>query len=560
MILSGFQVRGFRSIGQSGVKLDRLGKVNLLIGPNNSGKSNILRLVHHLSLIDPPAKYVGFHEVNDRSSDASVQAIEASIHLHPDFLVGKQFYDQLSQIVPDWPHLIPPLRHGFWLDFTPASPKSTPFIQTLQRLQKLLRQHLDIKTIAKATDSLKKVVSGDPNANVSEIATALLASARWKYTAHLIEALRRITPERSAYDLSGSGLIHRLRQLQHPNSGPQYQEKIRLFDSINEFFKEVVESPTARIEVPAEEDEVLVHLNDRILPLSSLGTGIHQVVLLGSAVSSVSGHVFCIEEPELHLHPTLQRKLLRHISLRTENQYFISTHSNVALDIEGGKIIQTRLENNFTACTEVASSPHLWSALADLGYRASDILQANYVIWVEGPSDRIYLRHWLNSAVPGLAEGLDFAIMFYGGRLLNHLAYDNADVNRFINLAMLSRNAAILIDSDRPVRGSHLNPTKIRVRQEFEDNGALVWITGGRTIENYVPKEAYQECVRKVHPRVSRFPKHGRYNLVTKVSGVSRLDKVAVARAVAEFPANLTCLDLAAQLHRLANSIKRSGT
>ncbi len=32
------------------------------------------------------------------------------------------------------------------------------------------------------------------------------------------------------------------------------------------------------------------------------------------------------------------------------------------------------------------------SILSDIGFKASDILQANGVIWVEGPSDRIYIN------------------------------------------------------------------------------------------------------------------------------------------------------------------------
>ena len=55
--------------------------------------------------------------------------------------------------------------------------------------------------------------------------------------------------------------------------------------------------------------------------------------------------------------------------------------------------------------------------------RTSDIrlviLQANCVVWVEGPSDRIYLKHWIEAVTSELIEGLHYSIMFYGGRLLS---------------------------------------------------------------------------------------------------------------------------------------------
>jgi putative ATP-dependent endonuclease of OLD family len=61
--------------------------------------------------------------------------------------------------------------------------------------------------------------------------------------------------------------------------------------------------------------------------------------------------------------------------------------------------------------------------LEDLGYHASDLLQSNGVIWVEGPTDRLYLLKWLELTGLKAKEDLDFTIMFYGGRLLSHLSF-----------------------------------------------------------------------------------------------------------------------------------------
>ncbi len=44
-MIDGFAIAGYRSFGAKRAEIQDLGKVNVLIGPNNCGKSNILRFV-----------------------------------------------------------------------------------------------------------------------------------------------------------------------------------------------------------------------------------------------------------------------------------------------------------------------------------------------------------------------------------------------------------------------------------------------------------------------------------------------------------------------------------
>ena len=193
----------------------------------------------------------------------------------------------------------------------------------------------------------------------------------------------------------------------------------------------------------------------------------------------------------------------------------------------------------------------------DLGYRPSDLLQANYIIWVEGPSDRIYINHWLKAKSPELVEGLDYAIMFYGGRLLAHLCYDDPMINDFIRLSCLNRNACIVIDSDRKTAHSHLNETKKRIIADFLSFSCLVWVTNGRTIENYVPEGLLDPAIGTVHPKTHRGVQWERFADLTRLRSDKLIDKVAVARAVATTPADFTLLDLDSTMNQLVADISR---
>ena len=59
--------------------------------------------------------------------------------------------------------------------------------------------------------------------------------------------------------------------------------------------------------------------------------------------------------------------------------------------------------------------------------------------------DRIYVNHWIKAKPSDLLEGLHYAIMFYGGRLLSHLCYDGPPsddepaVADFVRLAWLEQ-------------------------------------------------------------------------------------------------------------------------
>lgn len=144
----------------------------------------------------------------------------------------------------------------------------------------------------------------------------------------------------------------------------------------------------------------------------------------------------------------------------------------------------------------VATTIQSLEVLADLGIDASDLLQARSVIWVEGPSDRVYVKRWLELVAPELREGVDYSVMFYGGRLLSHLSLgrDNpAPSDALIALLRINQHPAVVIDSDRANARGRLNDTKRRVIEECEKERVPCWVTDGREMENYLPGEVIAE-------------------------------------------------------------------
>lgn len=355
--------------------------------------------------------------------------------------------------------------------------------------------------------------------------------------------------------LSGTNLIDELASLQNPEVA-KWQDAQAKWAAIQRFVGTVLDDPDVRISVPASRTTIAVETPQRVLPLESLGSGLEQVIILAAAATVATKSVVCIEEPETNLHPQLQKQLLRYLTDSTDNQYLIATHSAHLLDDKRSAAYHLRLTDQGTRSQRVHKPHQVVEICHDLGYRPSDLLQANCVIWVEGPSDRLYVRRWLKLVAPTLSEGLDYSIMFYGGKLLSHLSVDEDPVDDFIQLRQLNRSSAIIIDSDKTSSRKHISATKQRVKNEFETSSApgFVWITHCYTIENYIPPTILQSAVRTFHKREA--PTAGQWeNPLYKPPGsVGIFDKVAIARAVCNdlTVEHLDRFDLRGKLEELA--------
>ncbi len=189
------------------------------------------------------------------------------------------------------------------------------------------------------------------------------------------------------------------------------------------------------------------------------------------------------------------------------------------------------------------------------------------VIWVEGPSDRIYLNHWIEAVDPDLIEGTHYTIMFYGGGLVSHLSAESEGdpLGELIDLRSLNKNMAIVMDSDKSSARAHLKGAPKRLKAEVSDKWGMVWITKGREIENYVDYDDLQGVLNKLHPKVyggslgSGEYEHAFYfKRKGKAEPYKDANKVGAARKICEQSANLDVLDLRERVTELVALIRRA--
>jgi predicted ATP-dependent endonuclease of OLD family len=295
------------------------------------------------------------------------------------------------------------------------------------------------------------------------------------------------------------------------------------------------------------------------IPLSNSGSGLKTILLVLINILLVpkyqlEKYIYGFEELENSLHPALQRKLfsyIRDIALKEHAHFFITTHSNVVIDLfgkdENAQIYHVTHDGKKSIVEPVKTYIGKSAILNDLDIRASDLLQSNGIIWVEGPSDRIYINKWIELWSGGtLQEGAEYQCLFYGGRLLKHLSANppEEEMKNLIKILLANRNAAILIDCDKKTPDTKINDTKLRLCQEIETIKGMCWITSGRVIETYIPKSAiskyYNESVEK---EIDPFDKFEDYLESIKSGERSRFiaNKVKFAEEIIQY---LTMSDL----------------
>ena len=508
------KIRNYRSFGDEALTVENPGGINLFIGTNNAGKSNILKFLSILGHPDfRPMLAVRFGER---------QRIQYPFALEDfrDFNYSNKITFQIGFEPTE--SFVSAMRGVITFDdaYVTYELQNTANGYLLKPIDSFLH-HISEKE-AREYESLRGTTGGPFSDRLESVIRSLNVTEQILFPeVEYLSEFRKITENKQ--------LRERLNSIVNFDHTTQHLSEKK--DLLCSYFKEIF-GFDIDIKIPSVEREIQLVIDKKYTPLSSLGTGYQEIVLIAFVIITTPARIVCIDEPELHLHPRAQRALLNLISTIEDKRFFLATHSNHFLDYEinNKKIYQITNNGKGSVSTEINNSLEITKLIDDLGIRASEIYQTNGIVWVEGPSDRIYVKKWLELKYPNLKEGLQFTFQFYGGKVLSHYSLNDEEFLQYLNLLVINKNSFIIIDSDK--EGSYsiddLRDTKKRIIAECKTCSMGYWITKGKEIENYLSNRVLfeisgREIKRNIYKSLSSYCSE--YDLKKKVPFARKVEK-----------------------------------
>lgn len=457
-----------------------------VIGKNNSGKSNILRCIQWIAgrIQHNAVLEMARNEVYDYGADHITARPSMQMGIE---LSAADFQDYISLIEDD-----------------PNGPNKEGIQSTVSRSPTV---HLECGKVDKDKVQLQRKWSPFKD----QTSDKGVQRKQQQDTAKLTDWLQRRMNDSITYLGGWRSLNTKVEgdktivKVMHEMQGADINNRtyLQVFDRVEAFFLKLTRLHTGQLRPTANGGGLNVRYRNRYLPIQSFGDGVVHTLLMAFEFMRKRDHVFLIEEPETHLHPELIRMLMSEIALDDSNQFIITTHSPVLLD-SGRQSVTYCVEYNddFSAIAKCDTMPALRHVLDVLDVRLSDLLQANCVIWVEGPTDRMFLNKCMALLDPQLIEGRHYQIAYYGGKLLAHYTADDQS-DTLLNVLNLNRHSAVVADSDAETTEDKPNDTKQRLKSEIEKSGGMFWLTAGRELENYIADRVLVSVYQTLLPGVA---------------------------------------------------------
>lgn len=459
--------------------INNLSKVNLFIGSNNSGKSRFIRALftedeytyqfkqfdygYYAEVIEDFANFIN-KKIQSRNilgiGNLEIKSLK-NVNIDKYNVESLNMFDYINKIFHDIENLQPKNNSKITSGFTSGSIiDEEVLVEELKQEMKIVKEKINSSNYNKEIKFFKVYIPTLRGLRTfSNDGDLYLERTKRDY---FNDTKNEIFTGLSLYDEIKKLLLGSLKDR---NIISDYQKFLS-----KSFFenKEVTLIPNI------SSDVLFVKIgSEKERPIYSLGDGIQSLIIMTFPLFKYREEnlLLFIEEPEQYLHPGMQRKFLEIIYNQSNinAQFFITTHSNhfldMTLDMSKISIYCFSKEINNDDDVEETNAKFYVSNTSNedrnlltlLGVKNSAVLMSNSTIWVEGITDRFYLRHFLNlymqkeETINKYQEDIHFSFVEYGGNNITHWSFleDGAEDELYKNINVKSLCAKLFLITDK---------------------------------------------------------------------------------------------------------------
>ncbi|MFH1486305.1 MAG: AAA family ATPase [Chloroflexota bacterium] len=245
--------------------------------------------------------------------------------------------------------------------------------------------------------------------------------------------------------------------------------------------------PRLEISASADSQTLQVLVDGRSYNLAELGARLTQffLVLANAAVKNPS--YVLIDEPELHLHPSLQLDFLTTLASYAKKGVLFATHSIGLARASAERVYLVRMTpEEGSEVTLLEATPRLSEFLGELSFSGYKELGFDKILLVEGASDVKTIQQFLRK----YKRDHEIVLLPLGGSTLINKSAEA----QLQEIKRISQNVFALIDSERSAANASLSRDREDFVQACKSSGIECHVLDRRAIENYLPEGA----IRKV--------------------------------------------------------------
>jgi len=473
-------------------ELDGLNRINIFIGQNNSGKSRMLRKLYAQE---------DYRYFEDRYLEEAIQEIDRSFVIIRELLnvnnyIPEDGFESQFRLLREPYNTLTFVSEGYDIDPIDKLKSFADYLCGLSRLPVFPKLNINSKAQS-PEEILSKVKEIGNKIKLTLDKAKPRKYSHGRYNRIYIPILRglRSIPSNSTND----SYVERIYEDHFKLLTPQYsqtKQNIRTGLDIYEKVKDLLlgtreeRERVKRFEnfisekfyngreislIPNNRKKVLcIGIGkDKEVELFNLGDGVQALITILYPIffaTTERGAMIFIEEPENSLHPGYQRMFIEALMDKqfSHCQFFLTTHSNHFLDIsldtdcisvftfhkKDRDYEHPRFEIEVTGKTDM-------KVLDLIGARNSSVFLSNCTIWVEGITDRLYIRKYLElyqeklqsdnvkkKPTPIYLEDIHYAFVEYSGGNIAHWQFEDKVEKEEIKATRICNRIFLVADKD----------------------------------------------------------------------------------------------------------------